>query len=392
MLKISKGFTAIEFVIGLLILAIAAGIVVPGFACFGPNLAPYGVKAKEAEVKSNIHTIQIALERYAVDTGGIYPSFLVGAEANYNIIRAQYEPRYASSAKIASGATPFAKSRNAPASQQNCFITMDPLIQYGYLSEYPENPFAKRDAGLWNASLTTGSDKSGLFPFGGLHGDKMFDLGFGWGDTPQTDYILTTSEGLDEREDSGKADSPIIADPDLDAPGDFYYHPIFADGLPVYTHYLSQYLGVYNDAESSSSPFPISKASGNNEVVGYHLCGYGWGGAWNLKTIRGVDLFNRMPPGGAWVNRNKFTNIKLMMANYKLVFGFEMDSTVKQSQMRVETTGYPASEYDPWTNAFPDGIDPGNPSEKHNISGPDGIKDWVIIKVSSFLDYRSSKT
>ena len=384
MIKRCKGFTLVEFAIGMLILVVTAGIAVPGFVCFGPNFAPYGVEAKEAEVKAHIHTIQIALERYAVDTGGIYPPFLIGAEANYNVIRAQYEQQYASSAKIASGATPFAKSRNAPVSQQNCFITMDPLIQFGYLSEYPENPFAKRDSGMWNASLTTGSDKSGLFPYGGLHGDKMFDLGFGYGDTPQTDYVLTTSEGLDEREDTGAIDSKVIADPDLDAPGDFYYHPIFADLLPAYVHYLTLYNNIYGDEPQAPQTSTIIETV-PLDVIGYHLYGYGWSGNRDSTVRRGLDVFNRMPTAFHGPN-GKFVNIdKMNLPDFSVTSYLDSAAFGAGGQKRVETTGYPSSEFDPWTYAFPGGIDPMDPSAKHNVSGPDGINDWVIVKVSSLL-------
>ena len=380
-----EGFTMAEFAVGVLILAIAAGLAIPGFGCFGPNFAPYGIKAKEAEVKSNIHSIQIALERYAVDTGGIYPAFLIGAEADYNVIRAQYEPQYDFYAKIASGPTPFALSRNAPVSQQNCLITMDPLIQFAYLAEYPENPFAKRDAGMWNASLTTGSGRGGLFPYGGLHGDKMFDLGFGWGDTPQTDYILTTDESLDEKQDTGAVDSRIIADPDLDAPGNFYYHPIFADMLPVYVHYLADFNDVHGP---DTQPGGILKSYGitSDEVIGYHLYGYGWSGNRNSNIKRGLDVFNRMPAASHGSN-GKFANIdKIGLPDVGLTNHLDSVAIGSGGQKRVEATGYPSSEFDPWTYAFAEGIDPANPSEKQSISGPDGIKDWVIIEVTSFVN------
>jgi hypothetical protein len=43
-------------------------------------------KAKEAEVKQNLHAIQLALERYAVDHDGMYPQDLA-ALAVFNIMR-----------------------------------------------------------------------------------------------------------------------------------------------------------------------------------------------------------------------------------------------------------------------------------------------------------------
>jgi hypothetical protein len=60
-------------------------------------------------------------------------------------------------------------------------------------------------------------------------------------------------------------------------------------------------------------------------------------------------------------------------------------------QARVETTGYPSQEYDPWTAAYADGINPRNPGEIETFhkSGADGVLDWVIIEVSSGVDIKS---
>jgi hypothetical protein len=60
-------------------------------------------------------------------------------------------------------------------------------------------------------------------------------------------------------------------------------------------------------------------------------------------------------------------------------------------QQRVETTGYPSQEYDPWTGAFADGINPNEPDviDEYRKSGADGVLDWVIIEVSSGVDVKS---
>jgi hypothetical protein len=131
---------------------------------------------------------------------------------------------------------------------------MDPMIQFSYLAEYPENPFAKRDSGMWNASLIGGTEMTGRFPYGGLRGNKMFDLGFGWGDTPQTDYVLYTTESFEEQADDG---NNIFADPDLDSPGNFYYHPMFADMLPVYIHYVANFNAVYSGGPTPGQTFSV---------------------------------------------------------------------------------------------------------------------------------------
>jgi type II secretory pathway pseudopilin PulG len=377
MLRRNKGFTLTEFAVGLLLFAVVTGMFLPSMGCL-PNFMKARNKAREAEIKSNIHSIQISLERYAVDSGGVYPAFLIGAEAEYNVLRVQYESRYSTAAKVYNGATPFAKSANAPSSKEYCQITMDPLIQFSYRADYPVNPFAKRDSGMWNASYIGGTEMTGRFPYGGLHGDKMFDLGFGWGDTPQTDFVLYTTESFEESDDDGVR---IFADPDLDAPGNFYYHPMFADMLPVYVHYVANYNAVYGPKTSSGQMFSAYGITGD-EAVGYYLYGYGQSGDRDSNIEKGLDIFNRMPG-------DKFVRITDLLDDFGMPGLMELDSSVSQNQTRVETTGYPSAEYDPWTAGYPDGIDPTNPQKAHKKSGSDGILDWVIIEVTGGFDFRT---
>jgi prepilin-type N-terminal cleavage/methylation domain-containing protein len=63
----SQGFTLIELAIVVMIIGIIAVIAIPNF--FG-MLA----RSKEAAVKANCHTVQLAAEDFAVQNGGVYAS------------------------------------------------------------------------------------------------------------------------------------------------------------------------------------------------------------------------------------------------------------------------------------------------------------------------------
>lgn len=72
----NKGFTLIELMIVVVIIGILAAIAIPNFI----NMQ---ARAKEASVKANCHTVQLAAEDFAVQNDGVYAGN-VGADTTPN--------------------------------------------------------------------------------------------------------------------------------------------------------------------------------------------------------------------------------------------------------------------------------------------------------------------
>ncbi len=66
MVQSDKGFTLIELMIVVVIIGILAAIAIPNFVAMQD-------RAREASVKANMHTLQLAIEDFAVKNQGVYP-------------------------------------------------------------------------------------------------------------------------------------------------------------------------------------------------------------------------------------------------------------------------------------------------------------------------------
>ncbi len=137
------------YIFWLLLLGIIIGPFVP---THWMRLRPNN-KALEAEVKANLHTIQIAVERYHTDQGD-YPPYLLGGDVEgWAAWHEQWD-----------GVNDIEMVGDRMATND---LVVDPLIDKGYIVGYPSNPFVDDGRSVILRTNVEGSRASG-------HGDPRF--------------------------------------------------------------------------------------------------------------------------------------------------------------------------------------------------------------------------
>lgn len=118
---VRRGFTLIEILVVVVVIGVLAALALP-------NYVRIKEKAKEAEVKAAVHKLQTDLERFAVDSEGSYPAYLIGGDNAALPTYHDAQGRFVGSAME----TPPELAR-------------DPLLRQGYLDAYPVNPFLRNE-------------------------------------------------------------------------------------------------------------------------------------------------------------------------------------------------------------------------------------------------------
>lgn len=177
-----RGFTLIELLVVITIIGILASIALP-------NYIKAKDKAREAEVKANVHSIQIALERYAVDHGGQYPKMLWGGD----------EKGWMPFEGV--GCRTMWPSEHDPwdgSNETDAIPPFDPLIHYAYMNSYPRCAFLNDGEGLSTIIRWTGpspckiGDGDPRFGFAGeIMGNILEDPKYLWKRHPQGQIQLT---------------------------------------------------------------------------------------------------------------------------------------------------------------------------------------------------------
>jgi type II secretory pathway pseudopilin PulG len=325
---VKKYALSLEIALAIVAIALIIGVILPAYSLSKD-------KAKEGEVKNNLHEIQGWIERYAVDREGEYPAYLVGGN---NLI----PPERELDTSLSYDAPYWAKFFPDRTSLS------DPLLRNGYLDSYPKNPFVSEQGALdiSNFQLEVG-DPLRVSPDGDSQGYR-----FGW------DCTFMGNVSCDYRYPTFKATSPDGTVAKYPTGADFEGYPFFDVWtgrkpkfyLPGEFFYKSMGPVMAADPDEVDKDHPIQPV----EVDQYIMGAYG-----SLHT-RGFDVLGPEPLIRGFTTGSEVTGVPAIPhgADGSKLFPFH----TRWTNTPDENGRYQGSPYGETTDNLISQITAGNPN------------------------------
>jgi hypothetical protein len=228
-----------------------------------PNIQVVSYSAREAEVKQNIHSIQLAIERYSVDDpAGSYPAYLIGGAGQYSAFSEHSPDKFINVTDCADA--------NA---------LCDPLLREGYLNYYPRNPFVHSGSvSLHNLQVKSEDPLRNSSPEANIHGTRFgpdcTQMGNVMADNRYTEFTIRDEKGIEYTYPTFANVEYPCADmwkgkkPTAFLPGEFFYRTgnrEIIDGRDIRGDLCDYYLGAYGGSHTRGEDRLGPDPTGRNE-------------------------------------------------------------------------------------------------------------------------------